>query len=79
MPVRYFLACVDRRLKSPDSDETFQSYSTFTSNYRSPAEYEEILVQASKQRATAVKAYQFRESYETALVRSCLARIVQDF
>ncbi|KZV73245.1 hypothetical protein PENSPDRAFT_627695 [Peniophora sp. CONT] len=53
-----------------DSDETFQSYSTFTSNNRSPAEYEEILVQASKQRATAVKAYQFRESYETALIQA---------
>ena len=60
------------------SDETFQSFSTFTSNHRSPAEYEDILVQASKQRATAVKAYGFRESYETGLVRSGLITTLQD-
>ncbi|VDB84644.1 unnamed protein product [Peniophora sp. CBMAI 1063] len=52
------------------SDETFQSFSTFTSNNRSPAEYEDILVQASKQRAFSVKGYGFRESYESTLAQA---------
>lgn len=49
-------------------DDTFQSYSTFTSNYKPPQEYESLLVAASKIRAKAVKSYERREANENALV-----------
>lgn len=52
----------------PDYDETLQAYSTFTTNYKPPDQYESILVQASKLRAQAVKAYQRRERSESSLV-----------
>ncbi|KII83027.1 hypothetical protein PLICRDRAFT_180796 [Plicaturopsis crispa FD-325 SS-3] len=60
-----------RRLEQPHStlDDTFQSYSTFTSNYKPPQEYESLLVAASKIRAKAVKSYERREANENALVR----------
>lgn len=53
-----------------DNDETFQSYSSFTTNYKPPDEYEPILVAASKLRAGAVKTYQRREGSESSLVRA---------
>ena len=52
-----------------DHDETFQAYSTFTTNYKPPSEYELLLVQASKLRSRAVKAFDIREPLETSLVR----------
>jgi hypothetical protein len=52
-----------------DHDETFQAYSSFTTNSKPPDQYEGLLVQASKIRAQAVKAYQRREPYESSLVR----------
>ncbi|EPQ51022.1 hypothetical protein GLOTRDRAFT_66218 [Gloeophyllum trabeum ATCC 11539] len=60
------------RLQQPhcNHDETFQSYSTFTTNYKSPQEYESLLVSASKLRSRAVKAYERRESYESQLRQS---------
>ncbi|KAK1236238.1 Splicing factor [Marasmius sp. AFHP31] len=59
------------RLKQPHStsDSTFQVYSTFTTNYKPPQEYESLLVAASKSRTQAVKAFQRRESFETELKR----------
>lgn len=51
-------------------EETAQSYSTFTTNYKPPAEYESLLVSASKIRSQGTKAYERRESFETSLVQS---------
>jgi squamous cell carcinoma antigen recognized by T-cells 3 len=50
------------------NEDTFQSYSTFTTNYKAPQAYEILLVNASKIRGKARKAYEWREPYETALV-----------
>ncbi|KAI0084788.1 hypothetical protein BDY19DRAFT_1077256 [Irpex rosettiformis] len=60
------------RLRQPHSnhDETFQAYSSFTTNYKPADQYETLLVQASKLRAQAVKAYQKRESYESSLTQA---------
>ncbi|KAL4250529.1 hypothetical protein ABKN59_002266 [Abortiporus biennis] len=57
------------RLKEPHSnhDETFQTYSTFTTNYKLPDEYEPLLVQASKMKSQAVKAFQRREAAEMSI------------
>ena len=53
-----------------DSDETLQVYSTFTTNYKPPSEYESLLITASKIRSQATKAHELREMFETSLVRS---------
>ncbi|KIP09711.1 hypothetical protein PHLGIDRAFT_22785 [Phlebiopsis gigantea 11061_1 CR5-6] len=60
------------RLKQPHSnnDDTLQAYSSFTTNYKPADQYEHLLVQASKERAQALKAYQRREELETALAQS---------
>ncbi|KAG2010078.1 RNA-binding protein Prp24 [Coprinopsis cinerea AmutBmut pab1-1] len=60
------------RLKQPhsNSDETFQTYSSFTTKYKSPAEYEQLMVAASKVRGASVKAYERRDSLETSLTQS---------
>jgi hypothetical protein len=50
------------------NDDTFQSYSSFTTNYKAPQAYETLLVNASKIRGKAKKAYDWREPYEAALV-----------
>ena len=63
----------------PDHDETFQTYSSFTTNYKPPEEYESLLVKASKGKAQAVKAFQRRENLETSLVSACVALIVFQF
>ncbi|KAI0301111.1 hypothetical protein B0F90DRAFT_1810154 [Multifurca ochricompacta] len=52
------------------NEETFQSYSTFTTNYKAPQAYETLLVNASKLRGKARKAYEWREPYEAALEKS---------
>ncbi|GLB38245.1 putative RNA recognition motif containing protein [Lyophyllum shimeji] len=64
----FFLA----RLRQPhtDSEETSQYYSTFTTNFRPPGQYEPLLIAASKVRAQAVKAFERREPFEAALVQS---------
>lgn len=49
-------------------DETFQSYSSFTSNFKPPQEYEELLVAASKLHSKTAKGYEYRDPYETSLV-----------
>ncbi|KAJ3554397.1 hypothetical protein NM688_g3135 [Phlebia brevispora] len=51
-------------------DETFQAYSSFTTNYKPPDQYESLLVQASKSRGLAVKVWQRREESESALAKA---------
>ncbi|KXN88177.1 hypothetical protein AN958_07636 [Leucoagaricus sp. SymC.cos] len=60
------------RLRQPHSnnDETFQSYSSFTTNYKPPTEYESLLVAASKIRSQAYRSWEKREPFETALRQS---------
>ncbi|KZT64612.1 hypothetical protein DAEQUDRAFT_717745 [Daedalea quercina L-15889] len=60
------------RLQQPHSnhDETFQSYSSFTTNFKASDQYEPLMVKASKMRSQAVKAYEKRESFETSLAQS---------
>ncbi|KIK08003.1 hypothetical protein K443DRAFT_1909 [Laccaria amethystina LaAM-08-1] len=60
------------RLHQPhsNSDETFQSYSSFTTNYQTPQDYEQLMVAASKIRTQVVKAYNRRERLESALAQS---------
>ncbi|KAH9065212.1 hypothetical protein EDB87DRAFT_1594447 [Lactarius vividus] len=52
------------------NEETFQSYSTFTTNYKPPQAYETLLINASKIRGKPNKAYEWREPYELALEQS---------
>ncbi|KAI5116436.1 hypothetical protein M0805_006250 [Coniferiporia weirii] len=61
-----------RRLKQPHSnhDQTFQLYSTFTTNYKPADAYEELLVTASSLKGPAVKAYERRERNEAYLAQS---------
>ncbi|KAJ7600967.1 hypothetical protein C8J56DRAFT_813965 [Mycena floridula] len=60
------------RLAQPhsNSDETFQAYSSFTTNYQPPDQYETMLVAASKIRAKGAKAYERRERSENAIAES---------
>ncbi|KAG7088223.1 hypothetical protein E1B28_012240 [Marasmius oreades] len=60
------------RMKQPHStsDNTFQVYSTFTTNYKPPEQYESLMVAASKSRSQAVKGFQRREAFETELKNS---------
>ncbi|KAF9257513.1 hypothetical protein L218DRAFT_910382 [Marasmius fiardii PR-910] len=60
------------RLKQPhsNSESTFQVYSTFTTNYQSPEQYESLMVAASKSRSQAVRGFQRREPFETELTQS---------
>lgn len=53
---------------SIDHDETFEVYSSFTTNHKPPEQYESLLVKASKSRSQAVKAFQRRENLENSLV-----------
>jgi hypothetical protein len=49
------------------SEGTGQVYSSFTTSYKPPGDYESLLVKASKIRGPAVKAFQRRETWETSL------------
>ncbi|KAJ7855952.1 hypothetical protein B0H14DRAFT_2353000 [Mycena olivaceomarginata] len=49
------------------SEGTGQIYSSFTTSYKPPGDYESLLVKASKIRGPAVKAFQRRETWETSL------------
>jgi hypothetical protein len=51
-----------------DNDETFQTYSSFTTNHKTADQYEALLVQASKGRSQALKAYSRRQGLEQSLV-----------
>ncbi|KAF9242560.1 hypothetical protein BU15DRAFT_86759 [Melanogaster broomeanus] len=58
------------RLQQPHTvchEDTYQSYSSFTTSYKPATEYELLLVSASKLRSRAVKAYERREPSEFAL------------
>ena len=54
-----------------DHDETFQAYSSFTTNYKPAEQYESLLVQASTAKSQAVTAFQRREAMESSLVCAC--------
>ena len=54
----------------PDNDATFQAYSSFTTGYKPPTEYESLLVVASKARSGALKSYAWKEIREAVLVRT---------
>ncbi|KIM89071.1 hypothetical protein PILCRDRAFT_812968 [Piloderma croceum F 1598] len=60
------------RLQQPHSslEETFQIYSSFTTNHRAPQQYESLLVAASKLRGPAVKAYDRRAEFERSLAQA---------
>ncbi|KIY71712.1 RNA-binding protein Prp24 [Cylindrobasidium torrendii FP15055 ss-10] len=60
------------RLRQPhsNSEDTMQAYSSFTTNHKPPQEYEQLLVDASKIRAQAVKSYSRREPMEASLTQS---------
>ncbi|KAK0221961.1 hypothetical protein IW262DRAFT_1448129 [Armillaria fumosa] len=60
------------RLRQPhsNSDDTFQTYSSFTTNHKPSQEYEPLLIAATKIRSQAVKNFQRREVMEAALVQS---------
>ncbi|KAF9220989.1 hypothetical protein BS17DRAFT_786300 [Gyrodon lividus] len=57
------------RLQQPHAghEDTYQSYSSFTTSYKPATEYESLLLSASKIRSRAVKAYERREPCELAL------------
>ncbi|KAG6331001.1 hypothetical protein ID866_8087, partial [Astraeus odoratus] len=67
--VDYVQSLILSRLQQPHSahEDTYQSYSSFTTTYKPTGEYEGLLVTASKLRARAVKAYERREATELAL------------
>ena len=56
-----------------DPDDTSQSYSSFTTNYQPPQDYESLLVAVSKIRSQGTKSFDRREPMETALVQSGFA------
>ncbi|PPR05354.1 hypothetical protein CVT24_007968 [Panaeolus cyanescens] len=59
------------RLQEPhyNAEHTFQEYSTFTTNYLPPNQYETIMLSASKLKAQSVKFYERREGYESTLAQ----------
>ncbi|KAF8349290.1 hypothetical protein F5887DRAFT_945363 [Amanita rubescens] len=60
------------RLRQPhsNSQDTFQSYSTFTTNYNPAEQYESLLVAASKVRGQGERAFERRENLEANLTQS---------
>jgi hypothetical protein len=52
-----------------DLEDTFQGYSSFTTNYLPAQDYEKLLVSASKMRAQSVRNWERREALESRLVR----------
>ncbi|KAG1772332.1 hypothetical protein EDD22DRAFT_429843 [Suillus occidentalis] len=57
------------RLQQPHANhqDTYQSYSSFTTAHKPASEYESLLISASKLRPRAIKAYEKREASEMAL------------
>ncbi|KAJ3513576.1 hypothetical protein NLJ89_g2871 [Agrocybe chaxingu] len=55
---------------SPAMEDTFQAYSSFTTNYCPPQDYESLLVSASKLRSQSVRNYDRREQWEIKLTQS---------
>jgi len=56
---------------SAEMEETFQAYSSFTTDYLPPENYEKLLVSASKMRGQTVRNWEWREPQESKLVRLC--------
>ncbi|KAK7469083.1 Splicing factor [Stygiomarasmius scandens] len=67
--VEHVQALLLDRLGTPhsNSDETLQAYSSFTTQYRSASEYEDLLVAASTKRSKVAKAFDRRAAHETAV------------
>lgn len=63
------------RLRQPHSnpEDTSQSYSSFTTKYQPPQDYETLLIAASKVRTQGTKSFDRREPMETGLVQSGFA------
>ncbi|KAJ3814647.1 hypothetical protein F5876DRAFT_86271 [Lentinula aff. lateritia] len=53
-----------------DADDTFQAYSSFTTNYKPASQYESLLVAASKVKSRIQKAVERRDPHEDTLNRS---------
>lgn len=56
-------------------EETFQAYSSFTTNYLPPQDYESILVSASKIRGQSIRNFDRRERLENDIVGVFLSRV----
>ncbi|KAF8195410.1 hypothetical protein BJ912DRAFT_956851 [Pholiota molesta] len=54
----------------PNIEESFQTYSSFTTNYLPPQEYESILISASKVRGQSIRNFDRRERLETNITNS---------
>ncbi|KAF9483427.1 hypothetical protein BDN70DRAFT_799974 [Pholiota conissans] len=54
----------------PNIEESFQTYSSFTTNYLPPQEYESILVAASKIRGQSIRNLDRRDRLETNITNS---------
>ncbi|KAF5369542.1 hypothetical protein D9758_002590 [Tetrapyrgos nigripes] len=67
--VEHVQALLLDRLGTPhsNSDDTLQAYSSFTTQYKSPAEYEDLLVAASTKKSKVAKAFDRRNARETAV------------
>jgi hypothetical protein len=63
-----FIHSFDTKVATIDHQDTYQSYSSFTTAHKPASEYESLLISASKLRSRAIKAYEKREASEMALV-----------
>ncbi|KAJ3867729.1 hypothetical protein EV359DRAFT_61240 [Lentinula novae-zelandiae] len=70
--VEHLEAFLLERLSQPHAhaDDTFQAYSSFTTNYKPASQYESLLVAASKVKCRIQKAVERRDPHEDALNRS---------
>jgi len=70
--VEYVQRVLSDRLRQPhtNSQDTLQTYSTFTTNHKPPDQYEALLVAASKLRSQGQRAFERRENLEAALEQS---------
>ncbi|KAF5389233.1 hypothetical protein D9757_003432 [Collybiopsis confluens] len=61
-----------RRLGQPHArvEDTFQAYSSFTTNYKPAEQYEPLLIAASKVKTRTLKAIERRDQHENTLSRS---------
>lgn len=63
-----FMHSFGTQVATIDHQDTYQSYSSFTTAHKPASEYESLLISASKLRSRAIKAYEKREASEMALV-----------
>ncbi|KAG6850068.1 hypothetical protein H0H93_001618 [Arthromyces matolae] len=62
-----------------DSEDTMEYYSSFTTNNRSPAQYEVLLSTASKVRDRTNKSFERREQFEDALGLSATLQVKSNY